>query len=234
MNIHYIDSTRTLKSTGSSCAQSGWTASSFPAVSATAASRARSRPFRLAREIRHSLPRHLPRHAGRCHRSRSHIWPVSTMRMSTEFNRIHAAPGRRTDYRVAGPQAATSKERSEASNLGGTMRLGRAGHQTLVAGFPGRQDATAPRRSVERHRHRYEVNNHYRDQSRQGRACVSRACPSTIWSRWSSCRITRGSWQASSTPNSPPTRVTAIRCSRALSAPRAQYHETAMPEVREA
>ncbi|MCG8370750.1 MAG: gamma-glutamyl-gamma-aminobutyrate hydrolase family protein, partial [Proteobacteria bacterium] len=48
-----------------------------------------------------------------------------------------------------------------ASDLGGTMRLG-GQDVTLVAGSLAAQ-AYGSTRIVERHRHRYEVNNHYRE-----------------------------------------------------------------------
>ncbi len=56
----------------------------------------------------------------------------------------------------------TLQERSEASDLGGTMRLG-AQRCNLKAGTLARQ-IYAAEQIRERHRHRYEFNNHYMDQ----------------------------------------------------------------------
>src|SRR5690606_40694615 len=62
------------------------------------------------------------------------------------------------------------EKRDESSDLGGTMRLG-AQECRLVAGSKAREIYGADV-IVERHRHRYEVNNNYVDQLQQeiGRA----------------------------------------------------------------
>ena len=71
----------------------------------------------------------------------------------------HAASGDRADHRMAGPRRHDRAAHARQSDLGGTMRLG-------AQDVRGRaRHARAPdlrRRDVaERHRHRYEVNNHY-------------------------------------------------------------------------
>ncbi len=79
--------------------------------------------------------------------------------MSTEFNRRtpHPVVGLITEWQTA---SGAIEERSETSNLGGTMRLGaqevRLARGSLAASVYGSQTIR------ERHRHRYEVNNHYR------------------------------------------------------------------------
>ena len=80
--------------------------------------------------------------------------------MSTEFDpdTPHPVVGLITEWQDAG---GSTEERSEDSDLGGTMRLGaqavRLVEGSLAAGSYGKTDI------VERHRHRYEVNNHYRE-----------------------------------------------------------------------
>jgi CTP synthase len=79
--------------------------------------------------------------------------------MSTEFNpdTPHPVVGLITEWQDA---SGGVEERDEKSELGGTMRLG-AQEITLK---PGSLAATMYGRETirERHRHRYEVNNHYR------------------------------------------------------------------------
>ncbi len=81
--------------------------------------------------------------------------------MSTEFDKDtrHPVVGLITEWQDA---AGSTEERSEDSDLGGTMRLG-AQAVTLVDGsLAARSYGTTD--IVERHRHRYEVNNNYREQ----------------------------------------------------------------------
>jgi CTP synthase len=79
--------------------------------------------------------------------------------MSTEFHRgtPHPVVGLITEWQTA---SGAIEERSESSELGGTMRLGaQAVHLakgSLAASVYGSREIR------ERHRHRYEVNNHYR------------------------------------------------------------------------
>jgi CTP synthase len=81
--------------------------------------------------------------------------------MSTEFDRDtpHPVVGLITEWQDA---AGITEERSEDSDLGGTMRLGA---QSVIL-EPGSLAATSygATEIVERHRHRYEVNNNYRKQ----------------------------------------------------------------------
>jgi CTP synthase len=81
--------------------------------------------------------------------------------MSTEFdkNTPHPVVGLMTEWQDA---AGGTEERSEESDLGGTMRLG-AQAVTLAEGSLAARSYGATE-IVERHRHRYEVNNNYRDQ----------------------------------------------------------------------
>ncbi len=81
--------------------------------------------------------------------------------MSSEFDKgtPHPVVGLITEWQDASGDRET---RDEASDLGGTMRLGgqeiRLREGSLAAGMYGSDSI------VERHRHRYEVNNNYRDQ----------------------------------------------------------------------
>jgi CTP synthase len=81
--------------------------------------------------------------------------------MSSEFDRHspHPVVGLITEWQDA---SGDTEMRDEQSDLGGTMRLGgqeiRLRDDTLAATVYGSDSI------IERHRHRYEVNNHYRDQ----------------------------------------------------------------------
>ncbi|NMP17661.1 CTP synthase [Thalassotalea sp. Y01] len=83
---------------------------------------------------------------------------------STEFNKA-------TQYPVVGlieewlDEEGNVETRSENSDLGGTMRLG-SQQCHLIAGTKA-ESIYGDKSVYERHRHRYEVNNHYRDQLEQ-------------------------------------------------------------------
>jgi CTP synthase len=81
--------------------------------------------------------------------------------MSTEFDKDtpHPVVGLITEWQDA---AGSTEERSEDSELGGTMRLGAQAVTLADGSLAARSYGTTD--IVERHRHRYEVNNNYRDQ----------------------------------------------------------------------
>ena len=115
-------------------------------------------------------------------------------------------------------------------DLGGTMRLGALpGRSSREGSIVARGVRRAPR-SSERHRHRYEVNNAYRDAARAGRPASSPAPRRTAaWSSSSSCRAT--CTRTSSPPR--PTRS----CGRRPTRPHPLFaglvggrHRTAQPE----
>ena len=86
-----------------------------------------------------------------------------------------------------------------------------------------RPSCTARRRVEERHRHRYEVNNRYRDADRRGGPRASRASrPTATSSSTSSCRATctRTTSPRRRTPSCARGRPTRIRCSADSSARR--------------
>ena len=80
--------------------------------------------------------------------------------MSTEFDRKtpHPVVGLITEWQDASGDV---EERDESSDLGGTMRLGAYENKlkegSRISEIYGKTDIS------ERHRHRYEFNNHYRD-----------------------------------------------------------------------
>jgi hypothetical protein len=108
------------------------------------------------------------------------------------------------------------EKRDENSDLGGTMRLGA---QTCAI-KPGTLASEIYGAVTERHRHRYEANNHYLPRVEAAGLVVAARTPTEDL-----CEImelprgdsTRGSWACSSTRNSNPPRVTATRCSRLTS-----------------
>ena len=80
--------------------------------------------------------------------------------MSTEFDphTPHPVIALITEWQDA---SGSTEERSESSEMGGTMRLG-GQEVTLIEGSLAAR-AYGKTNIVERHRHRYEVNNNYRD-----------------------------------------------------------------------
>ena len=80
----------------------------------------------------------------------------------------------------------------DITDKGGTMRLG-VYPCALVPGTKAAQ-AYGAEVVIERHRHRFEFNNKYRERAGGGRAVLSAATrPTAGWSRSSSCATTRGS-----------------------------------------
>ena len=80
--------------------------------------------------------------------------------MSTEFDKQspHPVVGLITEWQTA---TGSVEERDEQSDLGGTMRLG---GQKIMLARDSLAGTTYGKETIEeRHRHRYEVNNHYRD-----------------------------------------------------------------------
>ena len=91
-------------------------------------------------------------------------------------------------------------EQKEIEDLGGTMRLG--AQAVEVADGTRAREAYGEAVVHERHRHRYEVNNHYRPRLVEAGLVVSGTFQEGGSSRSSSCPTTRGSWRASSTRSS--------------------------------
>ena len=81
--------------------------------------------------------------------------------MSTEFDPDTPYPvvGLITEWQDA---SGSTEERSQESELGGTMRLGGQEVHLVEGSLAARAYGTTE--IVERHRHRYEVNNNYREQ----------------------------------------------------------------------
>jgi len=80
--------------------------------------------------------------------------------MSTEFDRAapHPVVGLITEWKTLSGEF---EQRDEQSDMGGTMRLG--GQAVRLAAGSLAESVYGGDEIVERHRHRYEVNNHYRD-----------------------------------------------------------------------
>jgi CTP synthase len=109
------------------------------------------------------------------------------------------------------------EKRSEDSDIGGTMRLG-AQVCKLAEGSLAREIYGKPE-ITERHRHRYEVNNTLLAQLEEKGLIVAGRAPGTDLCEMVELPATsiRGSSVASSTRNSPPTRVRVIRCLHPMS-----------------
>ncbi|MEO1244474.1 MAG: CTP synthase [Pseudomonadota bacterium] len=90
--------------------------------------------------------------------------------MSTEFNRQapHPVVGLITEWKTPSGEF---EQRDEQSDMGGTMRLG--GQEIRLAEGSLAESVYERSSIVERHRHRYEVNNHYRDALEQSGLRVS-------------------------------------------------------------
>ena len=91
-------------------------------------------------------------------------------------------------------------DQADVTDKGGTMRLGL---------YPARledgskvRDAYGTEIAYERHRHRFEVNNAYRERLDAGRHARSAASRRTVvWSSTSSCATTHGSWRRRRIPS---------------------------------
>ena len=216
VNIHYFES-QDIERSGAVGACTTWMRSWCRAASAIAASRARSRRF--ASRARIAFPTSAS--AWAC------SWPSSNTRATCSRSR---APTARSSIAPRNhPVIALITEwqdlargqqvRDEKSDLGGTMRLGaqeaRLMPGSLVHSLYGKESI------FERHRHRYEFNNHYLEELDRRGADASPASRPTAWWSSSNCPAILGSWRASSIRSSPRRRATGIRCSPASFALRA-------------
>ena len=154
---------------------------------------------------------------------------------------ITAANSAEFDPATPDPVVATMADQEDVvagdRDMGGTMRLG------LLPGEPGAEARSSARlygdaaQVEERHRHRYEVNNAYRERLEAGRPGVLRPVARTAaWSSSSSCpaRRTRSSSPPRPTRSSCPAPPGRTRCSPASSPPRSPAqgpHEAALPRA---
>ena len=114
--------------------------------------------------------------------------------------------------------------------MGGTMRLG-ADPVKLHEGTRAREIYGEPV-IYERHRHRYEVNNHLRKRlEHAGPRLLAAPRPTTGWSRSSSCPTIRSSSPRSTTPSSSRARCARSRCSASSWARRSSARRERAPEV---
>ena len=109
-------------------------------------------------------------------------------------------------------------DQREVEDKGGSMRLGLYPAR-LTAGS--RAEAAYGTEIIyERHRHRFEVNNQYRDALESAGMLISGSRPTVGWWRSWSCATIPGSWPASSTPSSRAVPTGRIRCSAPSCVPR--------------
>ena len=165
VKIEYVDS-ETLDADERRPARPRSTPSWCPAASASAASKARSCAAQYARENKHALPRHLPRHAGRDDRVRAPRGRASTDANSTEFDPDTPHP---VIALITSGRTATARSRratptpTSAARCAWARRAPTSKPGTLAHEIYG--DVV-----TERHRHRYEANEHYLDRLQRGRA----------------------------------------------------------------
>ena len=107
--------------------------------------------------------------------------------------------------------------RDRESEKGGTMRLGAYPCVLKEESLAGR--AYAQTQIMERHRHRYEFNNDYREKLSAAGLRSPAPPPTASWWRSSRSRTIPGSWAASSTRSSNPAPWTPTPCSGTTSGP---------------
>ncbi len=150
VNLHHIDSEEIEKRGAGGAAGGRWTASWWRPASAAAASRARSKPF--ATRARSSVPFFgiCLGHADGGRSSSRATWPVWRGRTRPSSIRSRRIPV--VDF---------LPEQRNVTEKGATMRLG--AYPCVLA--PGSKAAAAygAAEITERHRHRYEVNNDFRE-----------------------------------------------------------------------
>ncbi len=142
VNVHYIESTD-IEQHGTACLD-GMDAILVPGGFGERGIEGKIQAVRYAREQRHSLPRHLPRHAGRDHRVRRATCSGLDGAHSTEFNRAtpHPVIALITEWQ---DQSRRADSAAKAPNLGGTMRLGA---QEVLLGAGTRAHASCTARDV--------------------------------------------------------------------------------------
>ncbi len=114
------------------------------------------------------------------------------------------------------------------TDKGGTMRLGaqpaKLAPGSRAAAAYGKEDI------AERHRHRYEFNNHYRRQYAEKECRSWASAPTAAWSKSSKSPTIRGSWACSSIPSSNPAPPAPIPSSPISSPPPCNAVKTAIKE----
>ena len=138
-----------------------------------------------------------------------------------EFARNVVRPGRRPLDRVQQGHAAPGDLPARRAEDDHRQRRHDAARRAAGAARAGEQVAACYGADVisERHRHRYEFNNVYRQQFAAHGMLIAGTSPDQRWSRSSSCPTIPGSWPCSSIPNSNPSRPQPSRCSPASSEP---------------
>ena len=156
---------------------------------------------RYAREQQGAVLRHLPRHADGGHRVRA-----QRVRASRARTRPSSIRPRRTRWSTSCPSSANVTEK------GATMRLG--AYPCVLTPGTKAAEAYGATEISERHRHRYEVNNDYRDALERNGMVLSGAVARPPAGRDDrAARSTRTSSAASSTPSSSRRPRRRTRCS---------------------
>ena len=179
---------------------------------------------RYAREKRHSLPGHLPGHAGGDRSSTArHVLGLEDAH-STEFDRAtpHPVIALITEWQdqARGAQTAQRELGPGRHHAPGCAGSGAGRRHARARAVRARRDLRAPPPSL-------RVQQQLPGAVSSARACASRASRATAWWRSSSCPIIRGSSPRSSTRSSLRRRATGIRCSPASSVQRARSAPTA-------
>ena len=174
----------------------------------------------FAREQRDPVPRPVPRPAVRGHRVRraTRAGSPAPTRASSTRTRPH-------------PVIDLMDEQRDVVDMGGTMRLGAYPAKLLPGTIV--QQAYGEEVVYERHRHRYEVNNHYRAPPRGGRARVlghlARRPAGRV--RRAAATCTRSSSAPRRTPSSRAGPTARTRCSRRSCRRRATGPRAARPRL---
>ncbi len=140
---------------------------------------------------------------------------IATIEFARHVLKLDKAHSTEFDPATPHPVIALLDEQKKVTKKGGTMRLGAQPCQ-LVMGTRAAQLYGAFVVN-ERHRHRYEFNNAYRDRFAKADVVFSgNSADGKLWKSWS-CPSTRFSSAASSIRNSTASRISRIRCSGASS-----------------
>ena len=200
VEVRWVDSERLDRRGGRGASSPPATASSIPGGFGVRGIEGKIRAARFARE--HGVP-----YLGIC---------LGMQIAVSEFARhvagMDGANSTEFDPETPYPVIDLLPEQKEVRDMGGTMRLG-ADPVKLHDGTRAREiygEAVI----YERHRHRYEVNNHLRKRlEHAGLVCSRHLARRPAGRDRSSCPTTRSSWRRSSTPSSSRARCARSRCS---------------------
>ena len=185
VNIHYVDS-EVIETEGVDSLR-GMDAILVPGGFGKRGVEGKIKAVRLAREDRHSVSRHLPRHAARGHRVRApHGGP--RQRQQHRVRCRHAASGRRADHRMAEPRRLDREAHARAPTW--AARCASARSRARWCRDRSRTASTARPRSPSgiAIATRSTTTTCRASRPRASRSARGRRAPRrAIWSRWSSC-----------------------------------------------